>query len=112
WAVRSSGVRIGSQRIVLTFNGAPPYHTRHHPLKRVIQYSRAGAIDSRGRSVLDSPPSRGMTADLGARTMPTPPDWLPGADWRAEAGSRPARRGRVFPPFRPRRSSPWRAPTE
>jgi hypothetical protein len=39
------------------------YHTGHHPRKRVIQYSRAAAAESRGLGVLDSPLSRGMTLD-------------------------------------------------
>jgi hypothetical protein len=34
----------------------------HHPRKRVIQYSKAVATESRGRGVLDTPLSRGMTA--------------------------------------------------
>jgi hypothetical protein len=71
---------------MLTFNGAPPYHTRHHPRKRVIQYSRADAIDSRGRGVLDSPPSRGMTADLGARTRPYSAGLASGGGGLAEGG--------------------------
>src|SRR5471030_2377045 len=36
---------------------------RHHPRKRMIQYSRAVEVESRRRSVLDTPLSRGMTAD-------------------------------------------------
>src|SRR3981189_1375326 len=36
--------------------------SRHHPRKRVIQYSRAAAMESRSRGVLDTPLSRVMTA--------------------------------------------------
>jgi hypothetical protein len=43
----------------------------HHPRKRMIQYSRAGAIKSRGRGVLDTPLARGMTTGLwGALIAP------------------------------------------
>jgi len=35
--------------------------SRHRPRKRTIQYSRAVAIESRSRSVLDTPLSRSMT---------------------------------------------------
>src|SRR6266567_9300560 len=34
---------------------------RHHRRKRMIQYSAAGVIERRGRGVLDTPLSRGMT---------------------------------------------------
>src|SRR6266404_1648819 len=59
-------------RIMLTINMivAPPYHIRHRPRKRAIQYSRDGCAESRGRGVLDSPLSRGMTANCGARRAP------------------------------------------
>src|SRR5882757_2257624 len=36
--------------------------SRHHSRKRMIQYSRAAAMESRSRGVLDTPLSRGMTA--------------------------------------------------
>ena len=45
----------------MTFIAASPYHIRHRPRKRAIQYSRADAQDSRDRGVLDSPLSRAMT---------------------------------------------------
>jgi hypothetical protein len=37
--------------------------TRHHPRRPVIQYSRAVAIESTSLGVLDTPHSRGMTAE-------------------------------------------------
>jgi hypothetical protein len=40
---------------------------RNCALERAIQYSRAVVIESRGRGVLDSPPSRGTT---GVRGLP------------------------------------------
>src|SRR5882762_139615 len=36
--------------------------SRHRPRKRMIQYSRAAAMESRSRGVLDTPLSGGMTA--------------------------------------------------
>src|ERR1700688_5000871 len=36
---------------------------RHHPRKRMIQYSRAVGMESRSRGVLDTPLSRGTTAE-------------------------------------------------
>ena len=35
--------------------------SRHHPRRRVIQYSRESAVQSRSCGVLDTPLSRGMT---------------------------------------------------
>jgi hypothetical protein len=35
---------------------------RHHPRRRMIQYSEEPVIDPRTRGVLDTPPSRSMTA--------------------------------------------------
>src|ERR1035441_434579 len=35
---------------------------RHHPRKRMIQYSEASRFSLKRRGVLDTPPSRGMTA--------------------------------------------------
>src|SRR4051794_32317395 len=40
--------------------------SRHHPRKRVNQYSEAAVIEPRGRGVLDTPLSRGTTAAFGA----------------------------------------------
>src|SRR5580658_5452499 len=37
---------------------------RHHPIKRMIQYSRALVLQPRGCGVLDTPLSRGITAVL------------------------------------------------
>src|SRR3954453_7311650 len=44
----------------------------HHPRKRMIQYSTDTDDQSRRRSVLDTPPSRGMTPNV-ARVRPTSP---------------------------------------
>src|SRR5271168_2126275 len=39
---------------------------RHHPRRRMIQYSEESMIEPRTRGVLDTPPSRSMTAVGGA----------------------------------------------
>jgi hypothetical protein len=46
---------------------SPP--ARHHPRKRVIQYSRDASLDPRGRGVPDRPLSRAMTAVRYARSF-------------------------------------------
>src|ERR1700722_12831847 len=43
----------------------------HHPRKRVIQYSRDAGDCLRGRGVLDTPLSRGMTAVCEGAIAPT-----------------------------------------
>src|SRR4030088_294215 len=47
-------------------------HSRHHPRKRVIQYSRVTGDYSNGRGLLDTPLSRGMTANFGRVNCATP----------------------------------------
>jgi hypothetical protein len=44
-------------------DGSTTRHTlsRHHPRKRVIQYSDTFVIESKSRGVLDTPHARGMT---------------------------------------------------
>src|SRR5205814_6810327 len=39
----------------------PSFSVRHHPRKRVIQYSRGASDRIERHGVLDAPPSRGMT---------------------------------------------------
>jgi hypothetical protein len=42
----------------------PPYgSSRHHPRKRMIQYSEVLVMEAKGHGVLDTPLSRSMTAD-------------------------------------------------
>src|SRR6267154_6131886 len=53
---------LSEKRCKLTFAARIHYHTRHRPRRRAIQYSRNVADQSRGRGVLDTPLSRGMTA--------------------------------------------------
>jgi hypothetical protein len=49
--------------------GAHPGCCRH-PRRRVTQYSSGPELEPRVRSVLDSPPSRGMTTDLPSSGSP------------------------------------------
>src|ERR1700722_7834426 len=43
-----------------------PYHIRHRPRKRAIQYSEAAVMESGSCGVLDTPLSRRMTVGVGA----------------------------------------------
>src|ERR1700724_4066265 len=45
--------------------------SRHHPRKRVIQYSVTSVIGPKGRGVLDTPLSRGMTDEWEERMRHT-----------------------------------------
>jgi hypothetical protein len=55
---------------------------RHHPRKRVIQYSETPVIESISRSVLDTPLSRSMTTSWG-RAKQSNPLFLFAALWIA-----------------------------
>src|SRR5665213_1121276 len=58
--------------------------SRHHPRRRVIQYSETPTIESRSRGVLDPPLSRRMTTCLGAGVVREPDPRTPS---RGEARS-------------------------
>jgi hypothetical protein len=57
----STDTRIGSRK-----QFCAPAIERHHPRKRMIQYSSTSVLETRGCGVLDAPPSRGMTANDSA----------------------------------------------
>ncbi len=75
-----------------------PHSSRHHPRKRVIQYSEAPMMKSKSRGVLDTPLSRSMTAICETAKRSTPnstPACCRGCRARmSERRSRTARRSR------------------
>jgi hypothetical protein len=61
WAKRSVPTGIFKQEVGTAQAPLPTLQSCHHPRKRMIQYSRAVAMKSRSRGVLDTPHARGMT---------------------------------------------------
>jgi hypothetical protein len=60
-ACHRARIRATRWLAMAVFVNAPRTLSRHHPRRRVIQYSGTSAMESRGRGVLDTPHARGMT---------------------------------------------------